>query len=93
MQEITKTQYLKKLATLRPSLAEAVTILSFEPEGSVEASRLTFAEKYLANIDLPWHSYLCLKLGKNLTVFYQTGFPSDLEKQQQVGWVTRLGFY
>ena len=51
-EEITKAQYLKKLATLRPSLAEAVTILSFEPEGSLEASRLTFAEKYLANIDL-----------------------------------------
>ena len=49
--EITKPQYMKKVASLRPPLAEAVTILGFEPEGSLEASRLTYAEKYLANLD------------------------------------------
>ena len=49
--EITKPQYNKKLASLRAPLAEAVVILGFEPEGSLEASRLTYAEKYLANLD------------------------------------------
>ena len=48
--EITKI-YLKKLSSLRPPLAEAVAILGFEPEGSLEASRLTYAQKYLANLD------------------------------------------
>ena len=48
---ITKAQYMKKLASLRAPLAEAVTILGFEPEGSLEAHRLAFAEKYLANLE------------------------------------------
>ena len=48
--EMTKI-YLKKLSSLRAPLAEAVAILGFEPEGSLEASRLTYAEKYLANLD------------------------------------------
>ena len=47
--EITKI-YSKKLSSLRAPLAEAVAILGFEPEGSLEASRLTYAEKYLANL-------------------------------------------
>ena len=50
--EITKPQYMKKVASLRGPLAEAVAILGFEPEGSLEASRLTYAEKYLADLDL-----------------------------------------
>ena len=49
--KITKPQYTKKVASLRAPLAEAVTILGFEPEGSLEATRLTYAEKYLANLD------------------------------------------
>ena len=48
--EITKL-HIKKLSSLRAPLAEAVTILGFEPEGSLEASRLTYAQKYLASLD------------------------------------------
>ena len=45
-----KSQFVRRLAGLRPQLVEAITILGFEPAGSLEASRLAQAEKYLEHL-------------------------------------------
>jgi hypothetical protein len=46
-----KSQFIRRMASLRSPLVEALGILGREPAGSLEASRLQHAQKYLVHLD------------------------------------------
>ena len=49
--EISKSTFVRKLAGFRSSLEEARMILSFEPEGSIESSRLESVRTFIKQLD------------------------------------------
>lgn len=49
--EISKSVFVRRLAGFRETLMEAKTILGFEPEGSIEASRLESVKSFLSQLD------------------------------------------
>ena len=49
--ESSKSQFVRRLASLRAPLVEAIAILGYEPEGSLEHARVLLAHKYLKQLD------------------------------------------
>ena len=49
--QISKSTFVRKLAGFRSSLEEARMILSFEPEGSIESSRLESVKTFIKQLD------------------------------------------
>ena len=49
--EISKSVFVRRLAGFRTILVEAKTILEFEPQGSIEASRLESVNNFLTQLD------------------------------------------